>query len=416
MDYTAQQLSLARQRKLADMLRAKAEATSNYQERPGQMVSGHYVAPSWSQNLSSIINPMMQRQRATAEEDKAAQQEGVYNQAVDAARQKWQSALPQAVAAKAEQQGPVDPANPTELNAAPAQPVTTGRILQHTLAGLDIPGNERAAGVYNQGALADLAREDTQAARKEDLAANNAAKLVQAQEQRAARLEEIRVRNEDRGLDRASREQMAREARALTAQIAQGNQELRRLAIEAKRDADADRKAAAGEKAKVTTEGEKSSAGYLNRMKEAEARMLKIGNKGNTTLLQKTVGGIPMVGDTLRPFVSDEDQQQLRQSQEDWVRAKLRKESGAVIGAEEMAREITQYFRQPGEAPSLTKQKEESRQAALRQLEITSGRELANANMGSRGAPQTAPTQAEVDKMPRGTRFIGSDGKEYVKD
>jgi len=412
-DFASQTQRLEAQRRMAELLRRRAN--QNQGPGQGQMVSGIYVAPSWTQHLGSLFD---QFQAGQAERAANAQAQNLAGQ-VSAARQKWGAALPQAVAAVPEQAGPVDPNNPTELAAQPAKPVTAGQILKHTLAGLEIPGNERAAALYNQGALADLTREDTQTFRKEEAAANRAATLMQHQSQQAARLEELKMRLEDRNLDRQSREQMAAEQRALQAQIAAGNQELRRLALEAKKEADAEKAAAkreAAAKAATTTEGEKSSAGYLNRMNEAEKTLQSIGAKGDMGLFEKAVGGVPMVGKTVQPYVLDKNQQALLQAQRDWVRAKLRKESGAVIGDEEMAEEIRTYFPQPGESSEIANQKAAARQAAARQLEIGSGRELPNANMGARGAAQKVTTQVEVDKLPSGTRFVGPDGKTYVKD
>jgi len=57
----------------------------------------------------------------------------------------------------------------------------------------------------------------------------------------------------------------------------------------------------------------------------------------------------------------------------DWVRAKLRKESGAVIGPKEMQDEIITYFPQPGDSAAVIKQKAESRRAAERAMSISAG-------------------------------------------
>ena len=94
------------------------------------------------------------------------------------------------------------------------------------------------------------------------------------------------------------------------------------------------------------------------------------------------------MGKTLQPYALNNDQQQLYQAQRDWVRAKLRKESGAVIGEEEMAEEIRTYFPQPGENAELRKQKQKARKEAERQMEIGAGRELPNAVPFSPGAAQ----------------------------
>lgn len=167
-DLVTQQFNAARQRKLADLLRAKAEGTPNYTPNEGRMVAGRYLAPSWSQNLSSLINPMMQQRRAGEQEALANEQESAYNQATQQARQQWQSQLPQAIAAKAAQHTlPEDQEGPS-IPEQPAQPVSTAQIFKHALAGGNIPGNEKAAELYMKGAMSDQAREDTQIFRTQE--------------------------------------------------------------------------------------------------------------------------------------------------------------------------------------------------------------------------------------------------------
>jgi hypothetical protein len=73
-------------------------------------------------------------------------------------------------------------------------------------------------------------------------------------------------------------------------------------------------------------------------------------------------------------FALTDNEQVQRQQQEDWVRAKLRKESGAVIGAEEMAAEIRTYFPQAGDSKAVINQKAQSRAQALEQMRSSSGR------------------------------------------
>lgn len=222
-----------RQRKLADLLRGIAEKSAP-EDLPGRMISGHYVAPSWAQSLNNVLVPQVDYMRARQAEQQALDKETAFNTAQGQAVQQWQSALPQARAAVAERQGPVDPNNPQELAPIDAQPLTTGQVLRHTLMGMNIPGNEKAAELYNRGALADIAREDNQAAIAAEREATRAATLERLREQLASKAEEMRMRMEDRALDRASREQMARDRNAILAQIAQLNAEMKKYATDAK--------------------------------------------------------------------------------------------------------------------------------------------------------------------------------------
>jgi len=186
MDFVTQQQQLLRQRRLADLLRAQAEQSAPYTENPGRMVSGHYVAPSWSQNLAGVVSPILQRGYAQQQENRANQQEQAYGTAVDQARQQWQSALPQTIAGRPELQGPQDLGGSPELAAVPPQLPDRGAILKATMAGLEIPGNEKAAGLYNAGMSAELERED----RQKEATAMQKERLAEARSLRIQQLEQ----------------------------------------------------------------------------------------------------------------------------------------------------------------------------------------------------------------------------------
>ena len=173
-DFATQKEQIDRQRVLAEMLRK--QALSNAPQ--GQMVSGRYVAPSWLEHAMQIAKAGLSA-RMQGEIDKS---QSAYNADVAAATKDWQSKLPQAIAATQgtagapagfrdsapnPEQGFVPAVEPQA--GSPTKLASTGQILQHALAGMNIPGNEKAAQLYSQGALADQAREDTQAARKEDI-------------------------------------------------------------------------------------------------------------------------------------------------------------------------------------------------------------------------------------------------------
>ena len=84
---------------------------------------------------------------------------------------------------------------------------------------------------------------------------------------------------------------------------------------------------------KPATESERSAAGYLQRMENAEAELdaLAAGGYDPTNVRDHYTAG---QGVALNWMATDRGQHN-RQQQEDWVRAKLRRESGAVIGADE---------------------------------------------------------------------------------
>jgi hypothetical protein len=160
-DFAGQAASAAQQRKIADLLRAQHMK----EEMPqGQMVSGHYVRPSWTQYLA----PLLKSYDVGATDRAATQAEGQYAGQVAEARKNWQSALPQTIAGQAavpgveQDVGPsIEPAVAPQA-AIPEQRPTRDQILKHTLAGLSIPGNEAEAKLVGDSLTSGLTRKEDQ--------------------------------------------------------------------------------------------------------------------------------------------------------------------------------------------------------------------------------------------------------------
>jgi hypothetical protein len=125
---------------------------------------------------------------------------------------------------------------------------------------------------------------------------------------------------------------------------------------------------------KDPTEGQSSSAGYVARMLTAESAYAKIGKDGRPSLGRELAANLPLTGGMAGPYVRTENQQLARSAQEEWVRAKLRKESGAAIPPDEMDREIETYFPKPGEPDSVVKQKAQFRRQAQASMSSAAGR------------------------------------------
>jgi hypothetical protein len=122
------------------------------------------------------------------------------------------------------------------------------------------------------------------------------------------------------------------------------------------------------------TEGQLNAAGYASRMIEAEKIIDTAPPQAQRVgPLAATVGALPLVGGVGERLMMTPEQQQVRQAQEDWVRSKLRKESGAVIGDEEMSREIKTYFPQIGDSPPVIAQKARARQIAINAMQTSAG-------------------------------------------
>lgn len=220
-------------------------------------------------------------------------------------------------------------------------------------------------------------------------------------------MEQNTTRESAAALQREHAAQMAEAARLqremLTANAAQASADRRAAAAQSSADrrygvdqASADRAATAAAKAAElaanpkTSEGEKSAAGYLSRMVAVEPRLAEAPQSAHPGVLTKTLG-LSSLGRVARPFVETADQQNYRALQEDWVRAKLRKESGAAIPTDEMDREIETYFTQPGESdPRVIATKAQARAQAVEQFRTMAGRAEPTLapNAGGKAPPQ----------------------------
>lgn len=134
------------------------------------------------------------------------------------------------------------------------------------------------------------------------------------------------------------------------------------------------------------TEGERNAAGYLMRMTEASKLLDQFEGSGAATYGTQTAAAVPFVGGAIRRAVMTPEQQQYRQAQEDWVRAKLRKESGASIATDEMDREIETYFPMPGEGKEVIAQKRKARATANAAMRQSSGRAATPESVTSTGS------------------------------
>lgn len=132
------------------------------------------------------------------------------------------------------------------------------------------------------------------------------------------------------------------------------------------------------------TEGERTAANYHGRMQEAEKLIgdFKPSTGDYFAALNLMEGG-PIRSGAANVMMSQEGQQ-FYQAAADWVRAKLRKESGAVISPSEMAQEIKTYFPMPGDTDAVIRQKKKARDQATKGMGEMGGRAVV--------APVTDPT------------------------
>jgi hypothetical protein len=128
------------------------------------------------------------------------------------------------------------------------------------------------------------------------------------------------------------------------------------------------------EKPPKINDTERTAGGYALRMEEAEKTMSGVKSGQKPGVIESMAATLPGVGKLASNSARSDDRQIYRQAQEDWVRSKLRKESGAVIADEEMDREIRVYFPQLGDSDAVINQKAKARQTAMQAMKQASGK------------------------------------------
>lgn len=127
-------------------------------------------------------------------------------------------------------------------------------------------------------------------------------------------------------------------------------------------------------KTKAPTDQQLLSTGFLMRMQSAEDIMKSQVTDPRTKQLitLEQAAGSDFWNS---PYMTSDLRKQYRQAQEDWVRAKLRKESGAVIGDNEMQDEINTYFPTWHDDATTIAQKAYARKVAGNAMGISAGNE-----------------------------------------
>lgn len=145
-----------------------------------------------------------------------------------------------------------------------------------------------------------------------------------------------------------------------------------------------------------TTADEKVSLGYYNRMLGAEENIKGLGQFDSASVWERFKG---MTNITASPEL-----QQYRQAADDWIRAKLRRESGAVIADSEMSKEYEIYFPRIGDSQDVIDQKKRAREEAENSMRTASGRAY---KKGARNEA-SAPVLNETD------RSVTVDGEKHI--
>lgn len=181
------------------------------------------------------------------------------------------------------------------------------------------------------------------------------------------------------------------------------------------------------------TEVQSKAANFGNMMRKAEEDLAKFAGtdeQGNPRTLENPKNFVGATRDALVPFdglanlMTPDATQNYKQLAAQWIRAKLRKESGAAIGVDEMAQEFRTYFPQYGDGPETIKSKARARDEATKGMIAESGGayETMFPNQPAvqqQVAPQAGPVRVETPEqyqaLPAGTQYIAPDGSTRTK-
>jgi hypothetical protein len=122
------------------------------------------------------------------------------------------------------------------------------------------------------------------------------------------------------------------------------------------------------------TEGETNAASFAQRMELAQSIISGLPAGSQPGAGTRTLEAIPFVGGALARTSQSAQTQQFDQAAQDWIRAKLRKESGAAIGVDEARQEYATYFPMVGDTPEKIAQKAEARRVVTEGMKKSAGK------------------------------------------
>jgi hypothetical protein len=123
------------------------------------------------------------------------------------------------------------------------------------------------------------------------------------------------------------------------------------------------------------TEGETNAAGFAQRMELAQSIFDKLPAGSQPGAGTRILESVPFVGGAMaRQFAQDANTQMYDQAAQDWIRAKLRKESGAAIGVDEARQEYATYFPMVGDTAEKIAQKAEARRVVTLGMQKAAGK------------------------------------------
>lgn len=135
---------------------------------------------------------------------------------------------------------------------------------------------------------------------------------------------------------------------------------------------------------------ERSAAAYAERMQSAEKQLASVEDAPQMQGSKEAgVDAALAAGGRFTNWLRSPEGQQHQNAADQWIRAKLRKESGATIAQEEWDSEYKTYFPQPGDSEEVKKQKAAARKVATRTMMTQAGR----------AQPDLTPTDDDMQEI-----------------
>ena len=383
-DDTLMQLDLKRKLALADALRT--------QEAPqGQMVSGHYVAPSWTQYLNNAVG---QYQGAKQEKEALGQfgeyQKGKQAKMAEALGQYQKDLMPRI------EQAPQQPA--TVISSTGEMAPNMGMV-NAPARQIPVTGNDRYAALLKLSAATnnpelmqraivgglDYANKTDETAserayREKQTANDQEFQRVQMKERQGFELTQGEKNFANQMALQKSSQGFQAGQNALSRQNSLKNEPLVAVVGKDGQPTYVPRNQAVGQapynpnQAKMT-EMQSNANLFGTRAAESNRILQRLEGKYSPLGIQfqeSMVGGLPGVSYVANKAMSPETQQ-AAQAQRDFVTAVLRKESGAAISASEFDNARKQYFDQPGDSLQVKAQKAQNRQTAIQGIQAAAG-------------------------------------------
>jgi len=146
---------------------------------------------------------------------------------------------------------------------------------------------------------------------------------------------------------------------------------------------------------KMPSETQLIAAGFADRMGNAQKIVTDLEPKAKVGTIESITSYIPLIGKEIPQNIpsnigglSDERRQYL-QAANNWIRANLRKESGAAIGADEWSAEYQNYFPQSGDDKDTIAQKAIFREIATKNMARAAGQQY------TPSLPESAATETK---------------------